>query len=128
MIGKLRKHDIRGISPLRCEPLIGERYEHSHADPRFGTASAIGAKNFYDIESCDMTFAYMPYRKEVSVGTIGEIGAAKMIRKPVIVVTDDPRLKTHPFLIACSPWMLDTLDEGIETAVGILGDYAKAAA
>lgn len=121
--GKLKAHEIVGISPLRCEPLVGERYQHSHADPLFGTPAGIGAKNFFDIRNTEMTFAYMPRRAEVSVGTIGEVGAAKMIHKPVIVITDDPRIKTHPFIMSCAPWVLDTLDQGIDLVVGILGGY-----
>ncbi len=41
--GKLRASGIVGISPLRCEPLVGERYMVGYEDPRFGTARAIAS-------------------------------------------------------------------------------------
>ena len=46
---QLADNDIRGVSPLRCEPLIGEHYSMEYADPKFGTAKAIGSKNMFDV-------------------------------------------------------------------------------
>lgn len=126
---KLYCHNIRGISPLRCEPIVGEVYgTGNNADPLFGTARAISSKNFFDVQACDMTFAYMPKHLEkqsVSIGTILEIGWAYALRRPVVLVTDDPYLMQHPVLNSCAAWLVPTLDDGIELAVGILGDYVK---
>ncbi|MDG5715635.1 hypothetical protein, partial [Acinetobacter baumannii] len=46
------KDRVRGISPLRCEPIIGERYLLNYEDPKFGTARAIGSKNMADVRWC----------------------------------------------------------------------------
>jgi nucleoside 2-deoxyribosyltransferase len=122
----LAERDIRGISPLRCEPIIGERYSPDYADPKFGTARAIASKNFYDVSACDMMLAYMPKEAPaVSSGTLIEIGAAKIIQKPIVLVSDDPRVVGHPVVNAAASWVLDTLDEGIEVVLGVLGDYAS---
>src|SRR5665213_3305951 len=57
----LEEVGIRGISPLRCEPLIGAVYgENYNQDPRFGTSRAIKAKNFMDVQRADLTLAYFP--------------------------------------------------------------------
>lgn len=56
----LRPHNIIGVSPLRCEPLHGERYSMDYPDPRFGTARAIAAKNRFDVLNCDMGLFYIP--------------------------------------------------------------------
>src|SRR5258706_8501454 len=48
--GQLARHFIKGVSPLRCEPLRGERYSLTYEDPRFGTARAIASKNFMDVQ------------------------------------------------------------------------------
>lgn len=126
---ELVHHGIRGISPLRCEPIVGEVYgTGNNADPMFGTARAIASKNFFDVQQCDITFAYLPKsleKKSVSIGTVLEIGWAYALRKPVVLVTDDPYLATHPVLNSCAAWLVPTLDQGIELVVGILGDYAK---
>jgi nucleoside 2-deoxyribosyltransferase len=53
------------ISPLRCEPMVGERYDVSYKDPCFGAPKAIVAKNFLDLRQCDMTLAYFPAPPEI---------------------------------------------------------------
>ncbi len=128
--------DIRGVSPLRCEPLIGERYSLGHQCPKFGTAKAIGSKNVFDVRSCDLTLAYLPLRGEVmtiaerewrdtlqSYGTMGELGGAHFLGKPTILVSDDPYVLAHPVLTAFAGWSLPTLDDALEVIVGILGGY-----
>lgn len=124
----LELHGIRGISPLRCEPLIGERYELGCEDPRFGTARAIASKNLLDVRSCDMTLCYLPRElndRRPSYGTVGELFWAHGSGKPTILVTDCPYLQKHPVVQAASSWSLTTLAEAIEVIVGVLGDYAR---
>lgn len=130
---------ITGISPLRCEPLIGERYGATYNDPRFGVARAIAAKNIYDVQSCDMALFYFPpeevagfdTRDEVdvfkwpSVGTLLELGAVRALDKPSIVVCENTLLFKHPVFDAFSSWLLTDLDEGIDVAVGVLQDYSQ---
>ncbi|MFZ5715779.1 MAG: hypothetical protein ACOY3N_23375 [Bradyrhizobium sp.] len=59
-------HGIIGISPLRCEPMVGDRYDVAYADPCFGTPEAILGKNFLDLRACDLTLAYLPTPPEVA--------------------------------------------------------------
>jgi nucleoside 2-deoxyribosyltransferase len=56
---RLKDCGITGVSPLRCEPLVGDTYPASNGDPRFGTARAIGSKNVYDVRTCDMGVIYL---------------------------------------------------------------------
>jgi nucleoside 2-deoxyribosyltransferase len=133
---------IKGISPLRCEPLHGERYSVSYPDPRFGTPRAIASKNFYDVTECAGTFAFLPKpppdRKQ-SWGTIIEVAWAMALNKPVIVVTDDKDVWDHPVLDACIGWKIGTteiggtesslaaaLQSGVDTANGVFGGYVPA--
>jgi hypothetical protein len=60
MTARLAPHGIGCISPLRCEPIVGERYDTHYADPCFGTAKAIVSKNFLDVQRCDFALVYMP--------------------------------------------------------------------
>jgi nucleoside 2-deoxyribosyltransferase len=119
---ELADHGIVGISPLRCEPLIGERYGVSH-DPLFGTPRAIGAKNRHDVREAHIILAYMPEDQPLSLGTLGEIFWADAYGKQVILVTTDPKLQGHPVLDAAVDWKLSTLDEAIDVCIGILGGY-----
>lgn len=122
----LAPHGIIGVSPLRCEPLIGERYTASTADAKFGTARAIGSKNVFDVRNCDMTLAYLPTPPEgrhQSYGTISELAWAYMLGKPAVLVSNDPGILEHPVLSAAAGWMLPDLDDAIEVFIGVLGGY-----
>ena len=123
----LRAFHIRSVSPLRCEPIVGERYSVSYADPKFGSPGAIAAKNLFDVRRCDMVLAYLPRElteRKPSYGTIIEMGWAHMLGKPVVLVTDDPALREHPVVQACAGWVLDNLDDGLDVVTGILEVYA----
>lgn len=142
---QLKPHGIIGVSPLRCEPLRGDRYGHgSDEDPRFGTARAIAHKNIFDVRTCDMTLAYFPeqwesirthvldengvpiemdVRRGLSSGTIAEVAWAFALNKDAIVVSTDPRVVKHPVINACSGWLVPDLKAGVETIIGILGGY-----
>ena len=120
---KLAEHNIKGISPLRCEPLIGRKYKKTgYDDICFGTPQAIGSKNELDVTNCSITLAYLP---TLSPGTLAEIGMAKGKHKPVIVVTALPLIKNHPVFVDWADWMLDDLDQAYDVIVGLYGDYAE---
>lgn len=124
----LAHYGIRGISPLRCEPLVGERYGVAYEDPRFGTAKAIASKNFADVQMCDMTLCYMPKalnERRLSMGTLIELAWAHALRKPTILVTDYEFLLEHPVVQANASWILSTLEEAVDVLAGILGDYSR---
>ena len=139
---QLADHGIVAISPLRCEPLIGPRYSAGYPCPKFGTARAIGSKNFFDVRTCDMTLAYLPrlfepgaYQSHTvedmrrlqlppSIGTIIELAWAMAFDKPAVVVSDNPLVATHPVIDACAGWLVEDLQDGVDILVGVLGDYA----
>jgi hypothetical protein len=66
MTSRFAKHGIQGISPLRCEPIVGDRYDTQYDDPCFGSPKAILSKNFLDLKACDFTLVYMPAPPEVA--------------------------------------------------------------
>lgn len=118
-------NNITGISPLRCEPLHGETYELQSADPMYGTPRAIQAKNLFDVQQCDITLAYMPHLEGIapSKGTICEISWAYAFNKPIILVSDSPEVIEHPVIQAQVPWILPTLEDGLEMCIGLLAGY-----
>lgn len=127
--GKLSNHGIVGVSPLRCEPIHGERYGPGYPeDEKFGTARAVMNKNLLDVQKCDMTLAYIP--KPIngvahhSWGTIAELAWAKALGKPAILVTNDPEIMEHPVLNASAGWVLDNLEDACDVLIGVLGAYA----
>ena len=123
---QLAYNDIRGVSPLRCEPLIGVRYSLQYADPKFGTARAISSKNMFDVRACDMTLANIPKPEDGryhSFGTVCELAWAHWEGKPTILVSDDPFIQAHPVIGANAGWVLDNLDDALEVIVGVFGGY-----
>lgn len=140
----------RCISPLRCEPLVGKTYDLHYADPCFGQPKSILAKNFFDLRACDLTLGYFPappdelreiadeiaglypsYADKLrkmkllrSLGTNGEISWAYALRKPAIVVTDDPLIKHHPFPSMQPDWpVLPDLEHAVRLIKGLFTDY-----
>jgi nucleoside 2-deoxyribosyltransferase len=123
---KLLAHNIVGISPLRCEPLVGEVYSTEYPDPCFGTARAIAGKNRFDVRSCEMGVFIIPKPPEGrlhSFGTLIELAWANADGKQTILVSDDPFIHKHPVIDACANWKLDTVDEAVRVIVGVLGGY-----
>ena len=140
---RLAEHGICGVSPLRCEPLVGQTYQMEYADPKFGTARAISSKNLFDVYHCDAGIYRVPPQKlglkwtgnpgaqtpipcvvkPWSVGTLQELAWAKIWNKPALLVTTDPYLLTHPEVNASAGWAVETLEEAEEIIVGLLGGY-----
>lgn len=117
---------VVGISPLRCEPLHGERYTMEYKDPRFGVPRAIAAKNMHDVQNCDIVLAFLPTPppgRHQSFGTLIEMAWARAFGKQVILVTDDPEIRNHAVVDSCCNWVLDTLYEAADVCNGILGGY-----
>jgi len=117
---------IVGISPLRCEPAIGSVYAANYADPKFGSARAISSKNLYDTKNCDITLVYLPppvKGQPVSLGAIIELAWAYALGKPTVLVTEDPRMLSHPLVSTCSSWVVPNLEDAIVLIIGILDGY-----
>jgi len=66
MTERLARHGIIGISPLRAQPVHGERYDMHYPDPCFGMPKTIVAKNYLDVSRCDFVLAHFPEPEEVA--------------------------------------------------------------
>lgn len=125
---RLEPHGVICVSPLRCEPLIGEKYQMTYdADPRFGTSRAISGKNLFDVRNCDMTLANLPLPapgRNQSYGTIMEIAWTFAYQKDTILVSDDPTVLKHPVIDIAVSWKLSNLDDAIDVVKGVMGVYA----
>lgn len=122
---KLAWHGYVGVSPLRCEPIIGARYEPQYDDNKFGTPQVIAAKNKMDVKRCDLTLAYQPFAPGQgalpSIGTMQEIGWAAGLDKPIILITDDDYIRENAVIKATVPWRFSYGDgAGFEDAFEVI--------
>lgn len=127
---KLAQAGIKGVSPLRCEPIVGPVYQPQYGDPLFGTARAIASKNLFDTKRCDMVLALLPRPqpgRHQSYGALMEIAWAHALGKPVLLVSDDPDITAHPVVTACASWLLEDLDAAVEVLIGVLSAYTGGA-
>jgi nucleoside 2-deoxyribosyltransferase len=119
----LWKHGIIGISPLRCEkPANGKTFDDGpQLDPNF--SREILAKNTYDVKNCDVTLAYLPVPgvgQRHSYGTMWEVGATRILNKPVFIVTNDPVIAKHPLFGGVADWVYDDMDKAVERIIAFL--------
>ncbi len=125
VIEKFSKNII-GVSPLRGEPPVENRFTPSGGDLKFRTPKAIAAKNHYDTHNCDAVLAYLPKEyneRRPSYGTIFELGWATGVQTPTILVTDDPMLIEHPLIEAKVNWILNDFDDAIEVINTLFNAY-----
>lgn len=122
---RLAQHGIRGISPLRCEPPTKDKFDDATKLNK-AFCSEILAKNTFDVRNTDLTLAYLPIPKNNrhSYGTMWEVGATRILGKPVVIVTDDPILQTHPLFGGTIDWVFTDLDEATTKCISLLEDYA----
>lgn len=126
-IEELNDCGIVGISPLRCEPIEGERFATGFDNPKDSTGAGIAAKNLHDTQRCDIVLVYIQRElneRRASYGSVIELAWAHALDKTVILVTDDPALYQHPVVVACAGWVLNDIDDGIRVAIDILEGYA----
>lgn len=61
-----------------------------------------------------------------SVGTIGEVSWAYALRKPLVIVSQDPVIVGHPFTNSQPSWpVLPNLKEAVRLISGIFTDYVR---
>lgn len=121
---------LKGISPLRCEPLVGEKYAATYegAQALFGDGSAIFSKNWHDVKNCDAVLCYMPKLEPgrmPSLGSIVELAWAKALQKTVVLASVEPFVINHPVVMGNVSKHVKTLDEGTEFIVGLLAGYSS---
>jgi nucleoside 2-deoxyribosyltransferase len=124
LVATLAAYGIRAIDPLRCEPpAVTGLYQGSYDDPKFGTMQAIASKNLFDVRHCDVVLAYMPKDLPLSMGTLVELSVGHAWGKATVLVTDDPKLLTHPLVARMADWTLSSLEDAVDLLSGVLGDY-----
>lgn len=116
--------DIQGISPLRGKEHL-KKLEVIPALPNvvnkpMSTVKGIFARDTHDIRRCDAVLANLLGAKSVSIGTVMEIALAFELRKPVVLVMEHGNIHEHPFLFETCPFIVNTLQDGVDLMAEIL--------
>jgi hypothetical protein len=74
-----------------------------------------------DLRKCTMVLAYMPNQCEcckdcygVSIGTTMEVAISNMLDKYIIVVSPDPRIRNHPWVLDHANYTTITINGAID--------------
>ena len=101
---KLQEFGVQTLNPLR-----GRMFAHSNdeiVDPK-----ELVHRDLQDIRACDLVLAYM---NEPSLGTAMEIWHTHIIEnKPVILVSDNPAIRRHPWIVLICTKIYATFDEAV---------------
>lgn len=119
---------IVGVSPMRHKDFLKDRgiITGSYEEDPLSSRKGISARDQFDVRKVDMILAYMPLVAnggKVSVGTLMELGIAKGIGTPTVVVSDHPDVVEHPLVHEWCSWVLPTLELGLKVVNGVLGAY-----
>ncbi len=103
-------HDV--VSPLRFQDPTqfteGGLHDKSIPDSFFV------ATDMHDVRRCDIVFlVFWRNSGRQSVGTWAEFGIAADHNKVIIVVTDDPDVADHPFILRRAAVVVSTIEVGM---------------
>jgi hypothetical protein len=110
------------------DPLNGENFAEITMDGLKSKlpTNTIVHKDYRSVAICDLIVANMNTfgRSRPPIGTICEIVWAWEMHKPIIMITEDPIYKFHPFLEYFTSWIIPTVDELLEKKV--INEFYKA--
>lgn len=86
------RNNYIALSPLRGKEYLENETDikDSYHGYRMSTPKAITERDLNDVRRSDLIIVNFIGAERVSIGTVLEIGAAKILNKPVILVIEDP--------------------------------------
>lgn len=123
-IEDLARHGIVGLSPLRAKNylqgigVLGDSYQESVLSCDRG----ITTRDRLDATTCDVLFVNFLGATSVSIGTCMEIAWADANRIPIVVCIETlGNVHDHGMIRDCTGFRVQTLSEGLDIVVAILG-------
>lgn len=115
--GLWSRYRITGIDPYSFDI-------HNNPDHWANTDRSIVDRAHHHATRCGMVIAYLLGVTSRSIGTIAEIAWAYGAQVPVVVVMESGNPHHHPMVNGCASFVVDTLDDAIDAAGLVLGQYA----
>ena len=120
---QLFPQDIIALSPMRgrTELTHEKTITHTYEDQPLGSAKGITARDTFDVKRADLIFANLLNAKEVSIGTVLEIGMAHALHKQIVVVMEkEGNPHQHAMLKDMATYLVSDLDEAIAIVSAVL--------
>lgn len=133
-LANLFEPGIKVLSPMRHEGHLAEMQEPMSVEALkafekenhhlFSHHKMIVAKDELDIEQCDIMVVNLLGAKEVSQGTVYEMGYARGVRKPTIVImeADGSNLHKSPFITETPIKVVSTLEDAAKIVNSLLSE------
>lgn len=120
---ELAKFKVRCLSPMRDtdllaadQPIIAQGYESFMTCDR-----AVVARDLFDLRRCDVVLVNFLGASRVSFGTAWEMGAARMVDKPIVVCMEPSgNPNAHALCNQSGGYMVGSLDDGIACVKSLL--------
>lgn len=115
--------EIKGLSPLRAKAHLKDVgiLDGSYGDHVLSTQRGIYARDRFDCTRADAILVNLLGAERVSVGTVMEIAWAADNNIPAILIMErEGNLHDHPMVREACPFIVDTVDAGIDVLTALL--------
>lgn len=121
-VSNLLPNNIHVLSPMRHKDFLSfeEKIDSKEYDHPLATPQGIVCRDRFDVYRCDMVLVNLLEAKEVSIGTMIEIGWSDAFRKPLCIVMEENNIHQHLIVRQCAGFIVPTLDEGIKIVKSVL--------
>jgi len=121
-INYLSVRDIDCFSPLRKKDYLkGEGHLSGTFDKwPLSTQRGIYARDRFDCHRADLVLVNLLKAKIVSIGTCLEIAWAAQNNTSIVLIMEENNIHTHPMIFEACPFIVESLDDGLELVCSIL--------
>jgi len=117
--------EMEFLNPMRGkENVFGDGTVEGHKDyghlDLMSSIQTIIARDTLDVRRCDVVLANFTGSKDVSIGTIFELGYAAALNKPVVAIVPKGNVHDHIFVTHPSAVVVETLEQGIDSLASLL--------
>lgn len=115
---------IFAVSPMRGKDFLKGRRKIKGVSGAYdmhplATDRGIVTRDENDVRQCDAMVVNFLGADSVSIGTCCEIGMARILRKPVVLIMEPKNVHNHPFITEFSGYQADTLEDAAHI-IGLL--------
>ncbi len=110
-----QKEFLSHLQSMECKGVDLERYEQCISRPL-----GILTRDLNDVRERDCIVACFLGAKIPSIGTVFELGVARALNKPIVVVMEDDNPHQHVFVTHCGGYVTPSLDEAVHIVRSLL--------